>query len=249
MLLAKGQCLLYNDGVQPIAEKSGSGMSNNKNKIDLNSIKIRRTYINDDINIIIDISRACFPGSLKWNALKYSAKKRWQYILTSQYVEVYIVLLNDIVAGFFILATDIPSYNKEKEKEKLQYLFLRMLSIVTLILKPYLIMPSLKKLHKIIFYKRPSMISDRITDHKTTQDKIAWAELTGIGIQYRGKGLLTIMHEFMVARCLELGKEAIGSLIDPNNLLVARSRKSLHFVKTGESRYGHTYIKYLSHPQ
>ena len=197
----------------------------------------------DDIDEIIDMFSHCFPYSFKWHAPRFLLRNKWLSHLQSGAIEVHVIKINGEVACFYELVVDIPLFGKilKKENRLCQFLSYAYVAVV----HPKCIIPAIEKLIKGIKYVNPNKPISA-TERTVDITKLAWGEWQGVHSKYRGIGLSKIMQKHILNRCVELGKDTIKCINDPDNIPVMNLHKSFGYIITNEQKHGYVLTKYLN---
>jgi hypothetical protein len=204
----------------------------------------------DDSTIqdIITICKQSFPLSAKENSPRKILKKKWKHLIKSQAIEVYVILVNNKIAGFSVLIVDLNALRIEKKSIRfIDRILYALGQVIAMLFNVNIFKASLKKAVKTFYSKSNNFHKAIATEPKKfSVDKLAWYELAAISIDYQGMGLGKRLYSFIVNRACELSKEVIVGRADDDNVSGRALFEKLGYILTAHTSDGQvTYKKFL----
>jgi hypothetical protein len=237
-------------------KQGAPNLSNNRRK----QVSFRKAGI-EDINALINITKACFPDQIRWQ-LQALSRKYWEGALNSSNSKIWIWTVDGEKAGFTQILLDIDGWIKEKKA----YDYKLFTKIYSMFLKPKLVIGKLKERIKEKnlenLYLPPRNICEseailgRIAPTRHTgstfyggitvdPEKVMWFELAGVlpGCRKYGIAMLSLQQAEKLAR--ETGKQAICGVIKSSikSWCLLHERFGYSVVASNKGRF--TFVKSL----
>jgi ribosomal protein S18 acetylase RimI-like enzyme len=195
-----------------------------------------------DIDRLHFIKRESFPESLKLKLPVRYWRKWWDHTILSPATEVYVITVDEAVAGFAVVVTDEGGYRKEAQNIKPSLLF-------------YLYLLTTSPRH-ITLLCRKGMDRARAlvcrNDHCDVESRgpffdRTWLEVWAISPEYRGKGYAKILLNYIERRTMELYRGGIGLMVRNNNSVARCLFEKCGYKKNGRTSDYSFYRKEVRH--
>jgi GNAT superfamily N-acetyltransferase len=185
------------------------------------------------VDELIAVCRESFPDSLWWNGPRIAARAWWLFMLSAPSAEAYEMYVNNRPVGFFLIVSDLSSFNLYVNKISLRDRFLFTLRFFGLMVHPGLMTHTVKKLIK------RSEKREYVSWHdKFNPEDVVWGDLFSIIPKYRRAGLAKQFMRFAEQRTIELKKEVFAGNVEPDNLKIISLVESLGYRKIGQTDSG-----------
>jgi len=199
-----------------------------------------RRALDKDIDLLVDICRASFVDSLRWNGSRSFASRWWAVTIESPSCEVWVYFLHEQVKGFVLLVLDEQRYIEESRKRKL-----RLSEAIGIVVFCPRILAA--KILKDLFWSVSSSFKNRyISDESAAIGSYMWIELMAVSPDVQGEGVGKRLLEFSVQRTRALGHRAMMLCVDHDNECALGLYRKYGFTITTQTKHGFRCAKVLS---
>ncbi len=203
-----------------------------------NSRVLVRHATEGDIELLVKIGRINFPKYLEW-CTRRQAKKWWESMLGSRFVDTWVYELNGQVVAFVVLVSKPDEYRKEERRLRpgvriLLYVFAK---------RPWFL--ATKILGRILRIYRRNLNYIHPTDVRRLAGKAIWVNCIAVLPEMQNRRIGGDMIKFCEQRACELGCDSIRLRVNIANKGSIRFHERLGFMKTGKKKDEYTYMKAL----
>ena len=206
-------------------------------------MKIRLSTIND-IRSLFRINRESFPESLRCKAPLSYWMPYWNTLICTFSAEVYVVDINNKIAGFAIVVLDREKLQLEMKKRRLPlilYIYSYFIMVFKLIISPKVLIALIRKFtQRFLFFFTKNEIQDRKIE---PSENTMWIALLAVSPKYRRKGIASLILKFLEERGIELDINIIALHVKGLNLESILLYEKINYVKTRKTFDGFTYKK------
>lgn len=190
-----------------------------------------------DIEALVEICRASFAQSLRWQGMRTVAARWWQAVLTTPAAETWVLEADGALKAFCVLVTDFPGWLREKARRRVPLLG----GLLSLARCPQVMGAKVKRAVAARKQRRHPIVA-RGADQP---DPTAWVELIAVAPAQRGRGMAGELLKICEKRARALGGSAVGLTVNAASEPAIRLYERAGYIRKSVVGSNFVYVKTL----
>jgi ribosomal protein S18 acetylase RimI-like enzyme len=197
-----------------------------------------------DMNMLIDICRHSFPGTVRWQSSYTVAKAWWSSAIGSDAVEVWVLSDKEQIDAFLVLVTDEAEWARQKRLRQVSLWYSLSALRHSAVWRHCLAMT----INAITGFKNVSHVHSEQNHIGQRVHNRIWLELLAVRPNRRGSGLARQLMMCCETRAAQLGRQSVVLRVAHDNVAAKMLYEKQDFILFRSNKQNDLYLKDIKTP-